>query len=76
MGIRKTDRDIALEARAHEINARLIGTGITVTGGGSRGPYSITVGRIHGGQVETLVSAILELTQRRPAEVTQWDKQE
>lgn len=44
--IEKTDKDIECETIAHGMNEMLISTPIHVTGGGRRGPYTVTIDRL------------------------------
>ncbi len=68
MSIRKTSGDVVREGIAAEINATLVGTGISVTGGGSKGPYSVTVNRLSRKDLDKVIGAIQFVTARKPSE--------
>lgn len=58
MSTRKTDRDIAREDKAHAVNAALLDAGVShvsVTAGGRRGPYTVTVDRLNEREMRALV---------------------
>jgi hypothetical protein len=67
MGTRKTAADIRREQHADALNGSLVGTGISVVGGGSKGPYTVTVSRVNKGDVARLVEAIARELDRKPA---------
>jgi hypothetical protein len=58
----KGDQDIRREKVAHEINARLVGAGVSVAGGGSRGPYSVTVDGLDSRELGRVLKAVLAAT--------------
>lgn len=53
---------------AHKINGTLIGTGISVSSGGSKGPYQVTVSRLSFEEVGWVIGAILQATGRKSRE--------
>jgi hypothetical protein len=59
MSIRKDRLDCSRERIALEMSRPLIGTGISVTGGGEkRGPYQVTVSYLSRRKAERVVAAI------------------
>jgi hypothetical protein len=54
----KTDKDLAREITADEINGKLVGTGINVIGGGNNGPYTLIVKRLNRKELNLLVRLI------------------
>lgn len=62
MTTRKTDLDIKRERIAQAMNADLLRTNISVTGGGGKGPYQVTVNRLSKKDLLKVVNAILEAT--------------
>ena len=55
MSIRKTDRDIGREEIALKMNEKLIGTGISVAGGGGTSPFIVTVKYLNRKDIDRLI---------------------
>ena len=66
MTIRKTDADVKREQEAHAMTAKLVGTGISVVGGGRKGPYAVVVNWLSKKDALKVVDAILEATGCKP----------
>lgn len=60
--VRKTDLDIVREAAAHQLNAWLVGTGVSVCGGGEKGPYTLVVNRLDREGLGRVLAAVLAAT--------------
>lgn len=57
--MRKTDRDIAHEKEARELNA-ILPTRLWVTAGGSKGPFTLNAHRLGRQQVRAVAVAVCE----------------
>lgn len=63
MSVRKTELDCRRARVAGAVTATILGTGISVTAGGKRGPYTVSVDRLNKAEMSALV-AMLEAWRR------------
>jgi hypothetical protein len=58
LGTFKKNKESSRVAVAYKLNAKLIGTGINVIGGGSKGPYMLTVSRLNRKELDRLLKLV------------------
>jgi hypothetical protein len=58
----KLDLEDRRDDIAHGLNGRLEGTGVSVVGGGDKGPYSVTVDRLNRATLDRVLAAVLAAT--------------